>query len=97
MLGVGRLGSRHPMGLVARHQVNPPRRTPIVVTAADHRGGLILIDQPGQHVEHAVQSVDRAPLLIPESGRNTVVRAEVQRRSIHDEAERVSHPPMVPP
>ena len=84
----GRDGVRHaghPMGLVARDQVDPPLRAPVVVPAGDEFGGMVGIDQRGEHVDEATDRIGgvlgRALPLV----RNSVEGPEIERGGIQQQ------------
>ena len=69
---------RHPVRLVARDEVDPPPRAPVVVPAGDQRVGTVVGHELGDDVEEAAHGVDRGAVGRLHRVRDAVERAEVE-------------------
>jgi hypothetical protein len=74
-----------PVRLVARDQVDPPLRPPVVVPAAREVGGSVLLDETADEVQQAAHRVDRRAVGRGDRVGHAVVGAEVQRGGVEQQ------------
>ena len=71
-----------PVRLVARDEVHPPLRTPVIVPARNEMRRLVVGGEPGDHVEQAADGVHRRAVGAADRVGHAVEGAEVQRRGV---------------
>ena len=84
-----------PVRLVARDQVDPPLRAPVVVPAGDEVRRLKVGDEPRDHVEEPAHRVHRGAVRRAQRVGYPVERAEVQRGGV-EEHQSVGHALILP-